>query len=431
MRDTLRRLIPAGIDPLLGIGPNTSWSAKEDAWAEMYERLGFPVHSPFRWDNITHHRHLCLDQAISMLLPQPVREALHRNFSITNSGLPRRLQEATVAANNRRFGTSPAGRHFALTRDLVFSPVAPALIEAAHADGWLYRSPNHTPLEDEYDNQYGNLNLSALHRLVSKSIAEGHGLTAHDSNSETGSERGSRSHEPSLVHPNPGATTLPDDGNDEDEEDNDVHPQTYHCELCQIIRKVNIRLARMRVNVVDGIKAVHELIAELDNLRKDFEEEWEHIVSRELIRNERGYHPIPYFFWLLPRYEYRPNVELHMLDLDLVSFLEFLEGCHMRREDVYDDGTEYGGHSSSESEEDYEEDDEEDDDDDDDDDDDNDDDEDHDHDTSNIENVPPVEEPESQTDEEEDTESTLPQAPPAPPGKRPLTINGEPLINFR
>ncbi|KAI2463526.1 hypothetical protein F4781DRAFT_440487 [Annulohypoxylon bovei var. microspora] len=213
------------------------YQTRRRVWDSIYDRIEGPVGNPYRFANISSHRHVRLDDYVRSLLGDEVEKSLPTNMDACNYGLPK---EVRAGASNRyphRSTTSAAGRVVPgayANDDIIHSPTAAAAAGARPPVSEVY----HSARQGELRRPIKVSKLEQEKQFVS---------------------------EPYLPQNNPNAIkAFQDEESESDDSDwngDDKRPSFHKidCHLCSHFKSINIMVAAARINVARGAVDAHSV----------------------------------------------------------------------------------------------------------------------------------------------------------------------------
>ncbi|KAI0096838.1 hypothetical protein F4776DRAFT_651328 [Hypoxylon sp. NC0597] len=266
----LRDLVSPFVEVLFVTFSGFEDKIRQSVWSGIYKRIGSPISSPYRFKNISYHRHIRLDDHVRRHLSKRVREALPTNFEETDYGLPRHLRKG--ASNRFPRAVQPTtnvilrGEHS--NNDMIYSPTAEVMAGPAKSVSETYSCPLR-----------GCLRRPLRTKVSAKELQGSSSAGACSSHSDSTA---------SDYDPNNSDETDNDSDSDSGKDDHSSL-QKSHCSLCKPARRINTAVASIRIQVMDDVYPSSCLPRMLKRAGERFEKDWFKIQATESSRIPRNY----------------------------------------------------------------------------------------------------------------------------------------------
>ncbi|KAI1089947.1 hypothetical protein F5B19DRAFT_465287 [Rostrohypoxylon terebratum] len=120
------------------------YQTRRRVWDSIYKRIEAPIGNPYRFTNISSHRHIRLDDQVRGLLSEEVRNRLPTNMDDRDRILPKKVQASSPGNTPRRSGNSASDRVIPgsyANDDIIHSPTAQATARPRAPISEVYDSP--------------------------------------------------------------------------------------------------------------------------------------------------------------------------------------------------------------------------------------------------------------------------------------------------
>ncbi|KAI1136795.1 hypothetical protein F5Y05DRAFT_390871 [Hypoxylon sp. FL0543] len=254
----LRDLVSPYIEALFVTQPSFEDKIRQRVWDGIYKRIRLPITHPYRFSNISCHRHIRVDDHVQRLLSKSVRQGLPKNFEVADYGLPRYLRKGAPNLHPHRVQPTTdlvlRGQHS--KNDMVYSPTAEIMAGPAEPIAETYYDPLRgylrcpLPIQTSIHPSQWNTpcDSSSVDSNSTESNFDSNGSDEVDSETDSDSDFGEADHDYSL--------------------------HTKQCSLCSLARRVNSLIASIRIDVARGTYPLSILPGATQRVGEKFEEGW-------------------------------------------------------------------------------------------------------------------------------------------------------------
>lgn len=120
------------------------YQTRRRVWDSIYKRIEAPIGNPYRFTNISSHRHVRLDDQVRSLLSEEVKNKLPTNMDGRDGSLPKKVQASAPDRTSSRSATPSSDRVIPgsyANDDIIHSPTAQATTRPRAPMSEVYDSP--------------------------------------------------------------------------------------------------------------------------------------------------------------------------------------------------------------------------------------------------------------------------------------------------
>ncbi|KAI1647758.1 uncharacterized protein F4817DRAFT_315624 [Daldinia loculata] len=255
----------------------SSHSNKERVWKEIYDRIGFEVTNPYRFNRINPHRHFHLDRAVGIVVGLEIPEFYPNNLEVNHRAVPWEDGGFTDFKIHERRTPSGLSTSNAVNADNNTSSTVNLQTrrQASHSEkrfydpfcGWIYHLIPARSDNCPRPRHPRKLNVS------SDVSTQDQASRVDESNPSPRLDLGAEF----LTRPDP--------------KDDVFGPQPRTCAVCNIIFKANTFVSEVHLNVNRGLWR-KDLLQDYPSVARDIiHEEWALKNPEFVAERRRGYHP--------------------------------------------------------------------------------------------------------------------------------------------